>query len=167
MTPHDRIRLIGPLSGRATATWVWCGVLSAYAALIFWASSSARPFGFSSSLGGWDVVAHGLCYFGFCLVALGSVAGRHRLLFAVLLSLAFAASDEVHQLFVPGRVASVVDGLADAVGCLAASAVVVAVRGNIGEMPWESYTWPPSGRKRKGETCCCGALRSTDRASSS
>lgn len=35
---------------------------------------------------------------------------------AFLLTLAYGASDELHQLSVPGRVASVADGIADALG---------------------------------------------------
>jgi hypothetical protein len=52
------------------------------------------------------------------LLFLAWQATGHRLLLSLILTAAFAASDEVHQAFVPTRDASVWDGLADLVGGL-------------------------------------------------
>lgn len=50
--------------------------------------------------------------------------GRRDLLLALLLTAAYAATDEFHQLFVPSRGASVVDVLIDTCGAAAALGLV-------------------------------------------
>jgi VanZ family protein len=96
---------------RALSLWlpvvIWAG-------LIF-ALSSIPDLG--TGLGGWDLVlrkaAHAaeFAVLGFLLVrALG------RELAALAAGIAYAASDELHQSFVPGRQGTVLDFLIDAVG---------------------------------------------------
>lgn len=46
------------------------------------------------------------------------LASFHPLLFPVILGGSYSISDEIHQIFVPGRTASVFDAVADTVGVL-------------------------------------------------
>lgn len=82
----------------------------------------------------WDKLAHMLVYsaLGVALliplsggrwrgVTLGVVAG------AIVLSLAYGISDEIHQHFTPDRTPDVLDVVADTVGATAGSAAVYAV----------------------------------------
>ena len=98
-------------------------------AVIFWLS--AQP-GLNSGLGVWDTVlrklAHmlefGLLWF-FWWRALGYGSPRT----AIVITLAYAASDELHQSFVADRVGSPVDWAIDAAGVgLAGAAVVLRSR---------------------------------------
>jgi VanZ family protein len=94
--------------------------LSLWLPVVLWAG---LIFGLSSipdlgtGLGGWDLVlrktAHAaeFAVFGFLLVR---AFGQE--LPAVAAGIAYAASDEVHQSFVPGRLGSVWDFLLDSVG---------------------------------------------------
>lgn len=90
----------------------------AWAALIF--ALSSRPTIPVDLQLGRDKLAHFAAY-----TVLGLFLGRARrasglsALAAALLGLAYAASDEWHQSFVPGRSADVADWLADALGVLA------------------------------------------------
>jgi VanZ family protein len=54
--------------------------------------------------------------------ASGPVASRHRTVFAVLLCVFYALTDEWHQSFIPGRSASINDVLVDTAGPLLAIA---------------------------------------------
>jgi VanZ family protein len=97
----------------SAALRLWAPVV-VWAAVIF-ALSSVPDLG--TGLGTWDLVlrkiAHAVEFAvlgALLLRALGSVRG------AVALGVAYAASDELHQVFVPGRRGSVVDVLIDAVG---------------------------------------------------
>jgi VanZ family protein len=96
---------------RALSLWL---PVVLWAALIFTLSSIPD---LSTGLGGWDLVlrkaAHAaeFAVLGFLLVrALG------RELAALAAGIAYAASDELHQTFVPGRQGTVLDVIVDAVG---------------------------------------------------
>jgi VanZ like family len=96
---------------RALSLWL---PVVLWAALIF-TLSSVPDLG--TGLGGWDLVlrkaAHAaeFAVLGFLLLrALG------RDLPALVAGIAYAASDELHQTFVPGRQGSLLDVLVDAVG---------------------------------------------------
>ena len=72
-----------------------------------------------------DVSAHSLAYLGLSLVVVRTVAGglprriKPRMAaLAVLITVVYGASDEIHQMFVPGRSAEWRDLLADVVGAL-------------------------------------------------
>jgi VanZ family protein len=116
-----------PLSRLAFA---WLPVI-AWAALIFTFSSIPD---LSTGLGGWDLVlrkaAHLVEYavLGVLLVrALDASAAAERVnatLWAWLAGALYAASDELHQHFVPGRHASGLDLVIDAVGVAAGVAAV-------------------------------------------
>jgi len=98
---------------RGSAVRSWLPVL-AWAGLIF-ALSSVPDLG--TGLGGWDLLLRKLAHVGEYAV-LGALLLRalHRPLPAFALGVAYAASDELHQHFVPGRRGSPVDVLIDAVG---------------------------------------------------
>jgi VanZ family protein len=97
-------------------------VLSAWLPVVAWAAliftlSSVPDLG--TGLGGWDLVlrkaAHAAEY-----AVLGALLLRAlgRELPAVAIGIAYAATDEVHQAFVPGRQGAVLDVLVDAMGVL-------------------------------------------------
>jgi len=72
-----------------------------------------------------DVSAHSLAYLGLSVVVVRAVAGGlpRRIglrvgALAMLITVAYGASDEIHQMFVPGRFAEWSDLLSDAVGAL-------------------------------------------------
>ncbi|MFQ5791219.1 MAG: VanZ family protein [Acidobacteriota bacterium] len=102
-----------------------------YMGVIFFLSSSATPEILEKAP---DYVLH---FLGYAFLAVLSVRALARglsgplenrsLFYSLLLSLTYAASDEWHQSFVPGRVASLADLLADALGIVAAAAVLFVV----------------------------------------
>ena len=80
-------------------------------------SSPPRPGGLP------DTVAHAIEYFGLGVIVFRAVAGglgeqvtASRAMATMIISVAYALSDEVHQLFVPDRTADAGDLLADAAG---------------------------------------------------
>ena len=97
---------------RAAARWA-PAVL--WAALIFFLSSGPRDIP-APEVVGIDKVLHFGAY-----GVLGFLLARGRLSFALtaLIGILYGASDEVHQMFVPGRSPSVFDWIADAAGVLA------------------------------------------------
>jgi VanZ family protein len=78
----------------------------------------------------WDKLAHTAAYCLFGVLCLRAVHGGLRKLrlwpslLAMLLTLAYAAIDELHQSRVPGREASAADWAADALGAFAACLLV-------------------------------------------
>lgn len=122
-------------SGRSIPRWIssWIPVVL-YAALIYGLSSIAQPPPLPG--GPSDKVLHLLLYAGFGLVLLRACAGGRlrgittgAVIAALLIAAAYAASDEWHQAFVPGRTPDVRDWVADIVGAgLAAVALVIFVR---------------------------------------
>jgi VanZ family protein len=68
----------------------------------------------------WDKLQHSVAYAlgGFLIARAVGVRGRGTLL-AVMLGSLFGVSDELHQWFVPGRNADVLDWVADTLGVLA------------------------------------------------
>ncbi|MBI5509243.1 MAG: VanZ family protein [Deltaproteobacteria bacterium] len=97
-----------------------------WAALIFWASAQSElpqpPFPFL----GLDKIIHAGIYAVLAALTLyggGWPRGRTFWLWLAVV-LAYGASDEVHQMFVPGRNPDVFDWLADAVGVLTVAFLV-------------------------------------------
>lgn len=97
---------------------------------IFWLSSLERP---RIPMQVSDKLAHLAAYalLGALVLraangGLGRPVSPGAALFSFLLSTAYGASDEWHQSFVPGRVASLEDLLADALGALLAIAFLAA-----------------------------------------
>jgi VanZ family protein len=93
--------------------WIWIILLAVYAAGIGYVSH--QPIGLGEP---WfphvDKVFH-LAEFGLFMFLAWHATGR-RLLLGWILTLAFAATDEWHQAFVPMRDPSMLDFLADLVG---------------------------------------------------
>ncbi|MGQ9477830.1 MAG: VanZ family protein [Candidatus Bipolaricaulia bacterium] len=95
----------------------WKAALVLYAAFIFWLSSRPLPEGLPL-LPQWDKLWHFLEYLLFGLLAWQAFLPQSRSgwTWAILLSLGYAGSDELHQLFVPMRTASLLDWLVDSLG---------------------------------------------------
>lgn len=109
---------------------LWAPV-AIYMALIFGLSSISRPPDLSTSIG--DKGGHGLLYFGLAALIVRALAGGWWRSFglrvaaaAVALSTLYGVTDEIHQIFVPPRTAELADLAADAIGSLAAVAVLYA-----------------------------------------
>ena len=107
--------------GRRVLLW---GPVVAYMAAIFYLSAQSSP----PAPGGLpDKLAHAIEYFGLAVVVFRAVAGGFgsqvtaaRAMATMIIAVAYAVSDEVHQLFVPDRTADAGDLLADAAGASAA-----------------------------------------------
>ena len=106
----------------------WWGPLLAYMCLIFYLSSSSRPTLLQYAP---DYALHFVGYFVMGVLSVRAFArglaipagGRHTL-YALVLAMAYALSDEWHQAFVPRRTASLEDLAADFLGILGALAVL-------------------------------------------
>jgi len=117
----------------------WVPLLS-WVGMIFYLSSQSRPPGAESV--NWiptsyeDIVIHFCLYFMlgvFLFIAVKSV-GRHKpnpfqVLALAAASVLIGAADEIYQSFVPGRVSSIADWLADSAGGTSAIALL-------------SWAWP-------------------------
>lgn len=102
----------------------WVPVI-AYAAGIFTVSSlpqSPAPLLFPHS----DTLFHSIAYAGFAFIILralnasrGSITGENLRLLAFLIAFLYGITDEMHQYFVPGRHAELLDILSDGLGAFA------------------------------------------------
>ena len=97
---------------------LWAPVV-AYMAAIFYVSSLPQPV----VPPGGDKPWHLLAYLGLSVVTVRAVAGGlsgsidlRTAAVAISIAVSYAATDEFHQMFVPGRSAEVSDVLADTVG---------------------------------------------------
>jgi len=97
---------------------LWAPVV-AYMAAIFSVSSLPDV----SIPGGGDKPWHAVAYFGLVVTVVRAIAGGmprriglRTAALAAAIAVAYAATDEMHQMFVPGRSADVADLIADAVG---------------------------------------------------
>jgi VanZ family protein len=82
----------------------------------------------------WDKLLHATEYAGLAVLVARAVRGEGApwsvvLLLAILITSAYGASDEVHQLFVPGRDSAVGDWVADSVGAFVGAFIVRGVSG--------------------------------------
>ena len=91
-------------------------------AAIFYMSSVSEP----PIPSGTDKPLHGLAYLGLAILVLRAVAGGlpgridvWAATIAMLITIGYAVTDEVHQMIVPGRSAEMYDLLADAAGATA------------------------------------------------
>jgi VanZ family protein len=115
------------LSGLKSGLGLWGPVL-AYMALIFYSSSRPPPPLFRETP---DYLLHLGGYFILGLLAVRAFGGglppregSGAFLLGPLFAVLYAVSDEWHQSFVPGREASGLDLLADAIGASLAAAMV-------------------------------------------
>lgn len=105
--------------------WRFWGPVMLYMALIFSASAAPRPDPLASTP---DIFLHGGAYFVMAVLAVRALSKglRHRaaprhLWGGVAIAIVYGASDELHQSFVPGRVAATDDLAFDALGALLAA----------------------------------------------
>ena len=96
-----------------------------YAALIFHFSSETNPLP-SLTAHAWDKALHVAEYAGLAALLARSLRGEGMargwsIVGALLIASVYGASDELHQLFVPGRDSSVLDWTADTIGALIGS----------------------------------------------
>jgi VanZ family protein len=104
--------MIAPVPAqRVVSIWV---PVAAWAALIFVLSSIPS---LSTGLGTWDLVVRKAAHLTeYAILGALLVRALNRPAAAAALAIAYAATDELHQHFVPGRTGAVVDVLIDAVG---------------------------------------------------
>ena len=89
-------------------------------ALIFYSSSQSNPAPLLTR-NIWDKLLHGGGYAVLASLYLWALTGSRRrwrtiAIAAVVLTSVYAASDEVHQIFTPGRMPEVADWIADTIG---------------------------------------------------
>lgn len=73
-----------------------------------------------------DKIVH-LIYYAIITLCLGSLIGLN-LFFSVFIALCIGLADEIHQLYLPGRSADVLDLLADAIGISLSSLINYLIR---------------------------------------
>jgi len=109
-------------TSRLTAIIFWLLTIS-YMGLIFYLSS--KSFLLPKLLRDTDKVIHASVYFIlavlFYLSFLKSGMRRHLLLISIVFAVIYGISDEIHQYYVPGRVSSIGDVIADSFGALLGS----------------------------------------------
>ena len=96
-----------------------------YAALIFHFSAESDPLPALTSLV-WDKALHATEYAGLALLLCRAIRGEGvgwglSIVLAVMVASAYAASDEWHQLYVPGRDSDILDWTADTLGAAVGS----------------------------------------------
>ena len=123
------IRLVN--ARRATgAALRWASVF-VYALGLFLLSNSASAKGYAMKVGVPDPVSHGFLYLGLGILLYWALRGRVKAPFSplwasitVVLGTLYALSDELHQSFIIGRDADMVDFLSDVGGLLLAVVLV-------------------------------------------
>jgi VanZ family protein len=122
----------------------WWAPLLAYMCLIFYLSSEPRPALLQYAP---DYAWHFVGYFVMGVLSvrafaqgLALPAGGRFTLYALVLAMAYALSDEWHQRFVPHRTASVEDLAADCLGIVGAVIVL--------SIYWWFAGWPDSTAQR-------------------
>ena len=143
VSPSDRSGW-APRANWRRGLWLW-GPPAIYAVAIFVISSLTAPPSPPQQLT--DKHVHGLVYAGLALTLVRATAGgtwagvtAAAAGKAAALAVAYGATDEWHQSFVPGRQVEMLDWGADALGAFAAAGLVlVAVR-------WGRRHGPADGR---------------------
>ena len=106
----------------------WLAV-GAWAAVIFFISSCPGPVVPFELFPHQDKLGHFTQYFilgALLFRALGDV--RYAPLWAVIISVVYGVTDELHQVFVANRIASVLDLCADTLGAVFAQVLIIARR---------------------------------------
>ncbi len=106
------------------------GPVLVYMGLIFWSSSRDRP-GFLSAPP--DYLLHGTAYAGLAALSIRALAKRMfsgvaaaHIAGGIAIAALYGIGDELHQLYVPGRYASMADVAADFAGAALGGAVLAA-----------------------------------------
>lgn len=102
-----------------------------YAAMIFYFSSKPTPLPEGVSKAIPSTFLHFLEYIGFGILLFASFLSsgnkkKTALLLAVIVAAIYGITDEIHQYFVPGRVCSVIDATADALGGITGALIGVS-----------------------------------------
>lgn len=118
-----------PPPARRFATWA---AVAGYGAVIFHLSSLQNPLPELTARAS-DKLLHAVEYAGLAVLLLWALAAsglrlRSALAAAVAAASLYAASDELHQAFVPGRDASPLDWAADTVGAALGAGTAAGLR---------------------------------------
>jgi VanZ family protein len=108
----------------------YLGLTLSFMGLIFYFSHEPRPFNLQLP-GGWDKILHTLEYsiLGYLLAkTLRSFEVRKIALLGWMIGSLYGLSDEIHQYFVPGREASVMDLFFDSIGTLIGTIIALNLR---------------------------------------
>ena len=94
-----------------------------YMGLVFYLSSKSLPL--PKMLSNADKIIHAFVYFILAVLLyfsfLKSGLRKYLLLITMIIAISYGVSDELHQYYVPGRVASIGDVIADSFGALLGS----------------------------------------------
>jgi len=109
-------------TNKLTAVILWFFTIS-YMGLVFYLSSQSQLL--PRLIHGTDKIIHTLVYFLLALLLyfslLNSGVRRYLFLISVVFAIIYGISDELHQYYVPGRIASLGDVIADSFGALIGS----------------------------------------------
>lgn len=122
--------------------------LAGWMMLIFLLSN--QPKGSIPSYGAWDLLVKKGAHFGaYGLLALLAWWAGFRPLSALVLTLAYAISDELHQLHIPGRNGQPADVLIDLAGAVTALALLLRLQAHVPRLHrWrrsQSIQWGQKG----------------------
>ena len=110
-------------ASRALSAWL---PVVAWAGLIFTLSSIPD---LGTGLGDWDLLLRKLAHAAeFAVLGVLFLRAVERPALAFLLASAYAVSDEIHQIFVPGRLGSPLDVLIDVAGVAVGIALALRLR---------------------------------------
>jgi len=110
-----------------TRSFLYSIMLVCYMAVIFYLSSLPPKV----KVGGFDFPIHIIEYIPLGILSLlwfKEKRFKNPFLFSFIFSLLYAISDEIHQLFIPGRNASIKDVVADCIGIIVGLYLVVKWR---------------------------------------
>ena len=117
-----------------------------WAALLFWLSAQERFGDLPHAFRGQDKVIHACAYLVLAALLLlgdGGPEGRRAWRWAAVAAF-YGITDELHQMFVPGRSADVLDFLADAAGAVLAVALWLHYRRRRSREPGAARAIEPS-----------------------
>ncbi len=114
--------------------WLPWSLTTLYMAIIFYFSSlSYFPPGTLPAVKISDLIKHAVLYFGLGILFLLSYKSlkstkKKALILAILSSILYGISDEIHQLFIPNRVCSFADIIANSVGAFIGAGLIYLIR---------------------------------------
>ncbi|MEW6714012.1 MAG: VanZ family protein [Nitrospirota bacterium] len=107
---------------KSAAVILWF-ITIGYMGLIFYLSSQSQLL--PPLIHGTDKIIHTIVYFMLAILLyfsfLKSGLRKHILLISLVFAVIYGVSDEIHQYYVPGRIASIGDVVADSLGALIGS----------------------------------------------
>ena len=106
--------------------WISWIITIVIAGLIFYFSSLTFPAGSGSGSNIYSIFYHIIIFFLFALfLSISLVKGKIKkdIILAIAIGIVYGISDEIHQLFVPGRSSAIFDVFLDSFGILTASVI--------------------------------------------